>query len=66
MDKSMERITARIKVGEQETQIALTPDQTSAAFTFPLNAGPTAIQTWLVQPDGREHGAYFVYVEQIT
>ncbi len=66
MDKSMERITARIKVGGQEAQIPLTLNQTFATFEFVLNAGPTTIQTWLIQPDGREHGAYFVYVERIT
>ena len=64
MDESMERIAARIRVDDQQAQMPLTPDQNSATFELALNAGPTTVQTWLVQPDGKEHGAYFVYVKR--
>ena len=42
----------------------VTEDQTAAMFAFDLVAGPTTVQTWLVQPDGQERGAYFVYAER--
>ncbi|MXX96662.1 MAG: arylsulfatase [Rhodothermaceae bacterium] len=64
MDEPMERIAARIRVGDQQKRIPLTPEQNSATFEFVLNAGPTTVQTWLIQPDGEEHGAYFVYVRR--
>lgn len=64
MDKSLESIEARIKVGDQEAQIVVAEDQTAATFEFDIVAGPTTVQTWLVRPDGQERGAYFVYVER--
>ena len=64
MDEPLESTEARIKVGDQEARVEVTEDQTAAVFEFDLVAGPTTVQTWLVQPDGQERGAYFVYAER--
>ena len=64
MDEPLESTEARIKVGDQEARMVIAGDQTAAMFAFDLAAGPTTVQTWLVQPDGQERGAYFVYAER--
>ncbi len=64
LDRPLESVAARIKVGEQVMEQTVTSDQTATMFTLDLEAGPTTVQTWLTLPDGRERGAYFVYVER--
>ena len=64
MDEPLESTEARIKIGDQEARMEVSEDQTAAVFAFDLAAGPTTVQTWLVQPDGQERGAYFVYAER--
>ena len=41
------------------------PDAQSVQFELELPAGPVDIEAWLISPDGKRQGAYFVYVEQI-
>ena len=36
-----------------------------ATFEVELKAGPTKLQTWFIEEDGGERGAYFVYVERL-
>lgn len=66
MDSTMEATEARIRVGDQQLSQEVTADQTAARFALELEAGPTTVQTWLTLPDGRERGAYFVYVDRVA
>ena len=34
-------------------------------FTVELPVGPARLQTWLIDADGAERGAYFVYVNRL-
>jgi arylsulfatase B len=40
-------------------------DARSVQFELELPAGPVDIEAWLIGPDGKRQGAYFVYVEQL-
>jgi len=55
--------TARLVVGDitQETPVA--PDDKGIVFSAELNAGETLLQTWFVDDDGNDIGAYYVYVD---
>jgi len=41
------------------------PDAQSVQFELELPVGPVDIEAWLIGPDGKRQGAYFVYVEQL-
>jgi len=41
------------------------PSAQSVQFELELPAGPVDIEAWLIGPDGKRQGAYFVYVEQL-
>ena len=55
--------TARIKVGGIQQESAVTPDDKGIIFTANLNAGETLLQSWFLDDDGNDIGAYYVYVE---
>jgi hypothetical protein len=38
----------------------------AATFRVELPAGPALLQTWLTQPDGQQHGAYFTQVLRLA
>lgn len=65
LDMSLEATHARIKMGTWELESATRTDDTHASFTVELEEGPITLQTWLTLPDGRERGAYSVYVERM-
>ena len=58
---------ARLRIGgvERESTIADPDTATEASFEVDLPAGPAELQTWLTDPGGRSHGAYFVTVERL-
>lgn len=64
--KKMPIAKARIKVGE--TELAADADSGAAGISFKVNlkAGPTELQTWMLDADGAEiSGAYYVYAERL-
>jgi len=65
LDQSIEATAARIQVGTSTAQVDLDADATHASFTLDLTAGPTRLQGWLTLPDGKERGAYFVYIRRL-
>lgn len=65
LEKAMERNEARLSIGKHDVKQTLKPEDTCATFRVTLDAGPTLLQTWLVTPDGKEHGAYFTKVQRL-
>lgn len=56
---------ARLKVGDHEETKPVTADTQSIVFSLVLPAGPTQIQTWFDDADGKELcGAYYVYIRR--
>jgi arylsulfatase len=56
---------AKIRVGETEKRIDLTPADKSAKFVIPLQSGRTKVQTWFYDASGQKLcGAYYVYVKR--
>ncbi|QDV37984.1 arylsulfatase [Tautonia plasticadhaerens] len=56
--------TARLVIGEVDRSQPVGPEDLSATFRIPLEAGPTRLQTWLEGPEG-SRGAYFVSVRRL-
>ena len=67
LNRAIDSTSARLKIGtvDQEREISDPTGATEVSFEAKLAAGPAELQTWLVAPDGRSHGAYFVTVERI-
>ena len=65
VDESIEATAARLKIADVEVSQPVPPGATKSTFTVPLQPGKTRLQTWLTMPDGRERGAYFVYIRRV-
>ena len=57
---------ARIAIGDEEAETGIDAEDEAARFTLTLPAGGTHLQTWFEMEDGKDLGAYYVYVEQLT
>jgi hypothetical protein len=54
---------ARFRIQGYEDSMPVAPDDKSVVFTATLKPGPTELQTWFFDADGKELcGAYYVYV----
>lgn len=56
---------ARVKVGDQQERAVVEDGQAAIPLTLTLPAGPTILQTWIVDQSGSERGAYYVEVERL-
>jgi arylsulfatase A-like enzyme len=57
---------AQLQIGDQEKLSKQVPqDATGVRFELDLAAGETRIKTWLIEPEGKNRGAYFVDVEHL-
>ena len=56
---------ARIVIGGEEACKEVAADEEAISFTLSLPAGGTHLQTWFELEDGKDLGAYFVYIEQM-
>jgi len=55
----------RLKVGKLVKEAEVASEETAKVFMVELSAGPTEIETWLLDGDGNPLcGAYFVYVRR--
>lgn len=59
---------ARLQIGDivRESAISEPDAATEVSFEVELSAGPAELQTWLTEPGGQTHGAYFVSVERVV
>ena len=57
---------ARIAIAGQEASATVGRNDDSTSFTLSLAEGATHLQTWFEIEDGRELGAYYVYVEKVA
>ena len=51
--------------GDIDETVAVMATDKAAVFEVSLEAGPTKLQTWFIDADGAERGAYFCYVERL-
>jgi arylsulfatase A-like enzyme len=63
----LEANEAQLQIGVREKlSQAVEGDATGARFELDLPAGETSIKTWLIEPDGKTRGAYYVDVEYLS
>jgi arylsulfatase A-like enzyme len=55
---------ARIRLGERDLRQSVQADDKEAVFEVSVPEGRTTFQTWFVDADGREFGAYYVYLKK--
>jgi uncharacterized sulfatase len=65
LDRAMDCIQARLKIGSIDQRKEIDPKDSCATFVVELNRGPAMLQTWLTNAEGSEHGAYFVWVSRL-
>lgn len=58
----LQPVSSRLLVGEQSFSSAIAPQQKAVTFEVDLEEGPVDLQTWLTDEEGREWGAYYVYI----
>ena len=64
--KALPATKARLLIGNLDETMPVTEETVGAVFTMHLKAGPTCLQTWLIdQPSGQSRGAYYVYVSRV-
>jgi arylsulfatase A-like enzyme len=64
VDKPLDAIAARLQIGEVTAEKRIVAGQTHVTFQMELPAGPTRLQSWMSLKDGKQRGAYFVYVQR--
>jgi arylsulfatase A-like enzyme len=57
--------TAKLKVGDHKQESAVTMDDKGIVFTVDLKAGETLLQSWFIDDQGNDIGAYYVYTDLI-
>ena len=65
LDKPLEATMARVQVGEISAELEVDAAATHASFKLDLPAGPARLQSWLSLPDGKQRGAFFVYIRRL-
>ena len=62
--KALPIVKARLKITGFDKTIEVTDDMNEAVFTVPLKKGDCDILAQFIADDGKEYGAYFLYVER--
>ena len=62
---AVQPVKARLTLGDIDETVAVTATDKAAVFEVSLEAGPTKLQTWFIDADGTERGAYFCCVERL-
>ncbi len=65
LDRPLDAVHARLRVGEVEAEQEVSEGATHATFELDLPAGPARLQSWLRTSDNGERGAYYAYVRRI-
>ena len=60
--KSIPAVKVVLRVGDREEEKEIGPEDVSALFELDLQPGPNKVRAWLIDAEGREQGAYYVYV----
>ncbi len=56
--------SAKLKIGEQSWEQEVEDGLDRASFSVKLDPGPTHIQTWFRDEEGKQWGAYYVYIKK--
>lgn len=56
---------ARLSIGDHDETVPVAPSDVCSPFRVRLHAGPCRLQTWFIDEQGVERGAYYVYVRHL-
>lgn len=57
-------VKVRLKVGDKMQEKEIGDSDNSAVFNLQLPPGPTTVKAWLIDIDGNEQGAYYIYINK--
>jgi arylsulfatase A-like enzyme len=60
--KGFDVVEAKIRFGNQEKRVPVTPDSQEVVLNFYVPQGETTLQTWFIDKEGKEFGANYVYI----
>ena len=60
--RGLEVVKAKIRFGDEEKSITVTPNSKEVVLNFYLPQGRTTLQTWFIDKEGKEFGANYVYI----
>lgn len=63
--KAIPVVKVRLKIGENIQEQQIENSDTSAMFNLQLPAGSTTVKAWLIDVEGNEQGAYYIYAKKI-
>lgn len=64
-DKNINIVKAGIKIEGQEFQSDVKSDAVSVVFRVKLPVGKTRLESWFIDSQGKERGAYYAYVRKL-
>ncbi len=62
--KALDITRAKVKIGDQLQFQEVAANTQEVVFTFDIPAAETHLQTWFIEPNGKEFGAYYVYIRK--
>ena len=64
--KSIPAVKVLLRVGDMQVEKEIGPEDVSAVFDMDLQPGPNLVRAWMIDADGNEQGAYYVYVNLLN
>ena len=64
--KSIPALKVRLRVGDRQVEKEIAQEDVSALFELDLQPGPNIVRAWLIDANGNQQGAYYVYVSLIN
>ena len=64
--RAIPAVKVRLRVGDRQEEKEIGPADVNAVFEMQLQPGPNMVRAWLIDADGHEQGAYYVYVRLIS
>lgn len=63
--KAIPAVKVRLKIGEQVMEKNIGENEASVVFNINLPEGPIDAEAWLIDIDGNEQGAYYIYIKKV-
>lgn len=60
--KALNIVGARVKIGNQVQEMIVRRNDLNTKFVFDIPEGENQLQTWFIDADGNEFGAYYLYI----
>jgi arylsulfatase A-like enzyme len=63
--KALDIHKARVRIGDVEKEMIVSPKAESADFILQLPVGKTSLETWLIDNQEKSYGAFYTYITRV-